>query len=98
MDLVLCLNRGQSQNRDFAPSLREQLYNFHINSIIASGHFPNRYNDPYYGIRVNYLSNPNVEFQGVKTGSLTADNARVLTETRFRSAAVGDESAIVGEY
>ena len=38
-----------------------------------------------------------MEFQGVKTGSLSADNARVLTETRLRSASVGDESAIVSE-
>ena len=51
-----------------------------------------RYNDPYYRGRANYLSNPDVEFEGVKTGSLTANNAKVLKETRFRSAAVGDES------
>merc|ERR1719188_795729 len=44
------------------------------------------YGYPYYSIRVNYLSSPNIEFQGVKTGSLTADNARVLTENRYRSA------------
>ena len=51
-----------------------------------------RYNDPYYGNKANYLSHPDVEFEGVKTGSLTANNAKVLKETRFRSAAVGDES------
>ena len=52
-----------------------------------------RYHDPYYHSKANYLSNPDVEFMGVKTGSLiAANNAKVLKETRFRSAAVGDES------
>ena len=35
---------------------------------------------------------------GVPTGDLLADNARLLTETRFRSASVGDESSIISEY
>ena len=52
----------------------------------------NRYHDPYYNNIANYLSNPNVDFEGVNTGSLSANNAKVLKETRFRSAAVGDES------
>ena len=46
---------------------------------------------------LNYISNPNVEVNGTKTGTETENNARVLTETRFRSAAVGDESAVIGE-
>ena len=46
---------------------------------------------------VNYLSNPDVEFKSHKTGSVNEDNARVLTETRFRSAAVGDESMVISE-
>ena len=54
----------------------------------------NRYHDPYYNNKANYLSNPNIEFEGVKTGSLSANNAKVLKETRFRSAAVGDESLV----
>ena len=29
---------------------------------------------------------------------MNSNNARVLTETRFRSASVGDESAIISEY
>ena len=45
---------------------------------------------------MNYLSNPDVEVMGAKTGSATEDVARVLTETRFRSAAVGDESIAIG--
>ena len=53
-----------------------------------------RYHDPYYARVANYISNPNVKFKGVKTGSLTANNAKVLKETRFRSAAVGDESLV----
>ena len=51
-----------------------------------------RYRDPYYNNKANYLSNPDVEFEGVPVGSVTANNAKVLKETRFRSAAVGDES------
>ena len=54
-----------------------------------------RYRDPYYNNRVNYLSNPNVEFEGMPVGSLTANNAKVLKETRFRCAAVGDESLVL---
>ena len=53
---------------------------------------PCRYHDPYYAGKANYLSNPDVEFEGVKTGSVSSNNAKVLKETRFRSAAVGDES------
>ena len=45
---------------------------------------------------MNYLSNPDVKVMGAKTGSATEDVARVLTETRFRSAAVGDESIAIG--
>jgi len=42
--------------------------------------------------RVNYYSNPNVNFQGYATGTSTNDNARTLTEARFAAAAIGDES------
>ena len=35
---------------------------------------------------------------GEKAGSLDENNARVLRETRFRSASVGDESATIGMY
>ena len=47
---------------------------------------------------MTYLSNPEVEVMGAKTGSARENVARVLTETRFRSAAVGDESVAVGTY
>ena len=57
-----------------------------------------RYSGTGYAKTANYISNPNVKFQGAKTGSDLANNARVLTETRFRSAAVGDESAIISEH
>ena len=53
-----------------------------------------RYHEPFYAGRANYLSNPDVEFEGVKTGSVSSNNAKVLKETRFRSAAVGDESLV----
>ena len=55
---------------------------------------PCRYHEPFYAGRANYLSNPDVEFEGVKTGSVSSNNAKVLKETRFRSAAVGDESLV----
>ena len=57
-----------------------------------------RYSGKGYAKTANYISNPNVEFKGAKTGSDLANNARVLIETRFRSASVGDESAIISEY
>ena len=57
-----------------------------------------RYSGKGYAKTANYISNPNVEFQGAKTGSDLANNAKVLIETRFRSASVGDESAIISEY
>ena len=55
---------------------------------------PNR---AYAGSDINYLSNPAVTYQGIPIGSATENNARVLTEGRFRAAAVGDESATISE-
>ena len=43
-------------------------------------------------LRVNYYSNPAVNFQGVPTGTASNDNARTLTEARFAAAAIGSES------
>ena len=57
-----------------------------------------RYGADHYQNRVNYLSNPDVTFMGERAGSLDENNARVLRETRFRSASVGDESATIGMY
>ena len=57
-----------------------------------------RYSADHYRNKANYLSNPDVKFMGEETGSWDEDNARVITETRFRSAAVGDESATISEY
>ena len=56
-----------------------------------------RYSKDFYKYKANYISNPHVKFMGERTGSWDEDNARVLTETRFRSAAVGDESATISE-
>lgn len=43
--------------------------------------------------RVNYFSSPSIQYAGERpTGDFDNDNARVLTITRFRQAAVGDES------
>ena len=42
---------------------------------------------------INYYSNPDIKFRGkYVTGSADENNARVLTETRFAMASVGDES------
>ena len=56
-----------------------------------------RYSADHYRNKANYLSNPDVKFMGKETGSWDKDNARVLSETRFRSAAVGDESTTICE-
>jgi len=46
-----------------------------------------------HATRVNYLSNPDVEYKGFPTGDARkADNARVITENRFLMADIGDES------
>ena len=48
-----------------------------------------------FGIRVNYYSSPNVIYPptGTRTGVAgSADNARLLTEQRFKLARMGDES------
>merc|ERR1711981_47743 len=50
------------------------------------------YNEPGYGQKTNYYSNPDVQFLGHDTGSADEDSARVITENRFVFAAIGDES------
>ena len=42
--------------------------------------------------RVNYYSNPKVNYQGYPSGTYENDNARALTENRFAAANIGDES------
>ena len=42
--------------------------------------------------RVNYYSSPDVNFNGIPSGTTKNDNARTLTEVRFAAAHVGDES------
>jgi len=42
--------------------------------------------------RINYYSNPKVSYQGYPTGKAgSEDNARVLTENRYRASRIGDE-------
>ena len=51
------------------------------------------YNNDGHKTRVNYLSNPRVEYKGYSTGDAdSADNARVVKENRFLMADIGDES------
>ena len=51
------------------------------------------YNTDGHKTRLNYLSNPNVEYKGYPTGDAAkADNARVVKENRFFMANIGDES------
>merc|ERR1712142_92920 len=51
------------------------------------------YNADGHKTRVNYLSNPNVEYKGYPTGNdAHADNARVVKTNRFLMADIGDES------
>lgn len=40
-----------------------------------------------YAERVNYFSNPDVDYLGLPTGLTTNDNARVLRENMVRPAA-----------
>ena len=57
------------------------------------------YSKTGYSTRVNYYSNPSVihPATGTRTGVAgTADNARLLTEQRFKLAAMGDESMSCG--
>ena len=53
------------------------------------------YNRAGHGVKINYWSakDPSVKFKGqYGTGDAEADNQRLLTETRFAFAAIGDES------
>ena len=51
------------------------------------------YNADGHKTRVNFMSNPNVDYKGYPTGNAAhADNARVVTENRFAMADIGDES------
>merc|ERR1712179_178512 len=51
------------------------------------------YNADGHKTRVNYLSNPRVEYKGYPTGDAdSADNARVVKENRFLMADIGNES------
>lgn len=60
--------------------------------------FPYSYPHNYYANVANVFSSPTRAFGGVATGDVaTADNARVITENRFRSAAVGDERTPFGK-
>ena len=57
------------------------------------------YSKTGYSTRVNYYSSPSVihPATGTRTGVAgTADNARLLTEQRFKLAAMGDESITCG--
>jgi hypothetical protein len=49
--------------------------------------------DPAFPNVANFFSGPGLFDNGVETGDAMHDNARLMTETRFRSASVGDESA-----
>jgi hypothetical protein len=40
-------------------------------------------NNNYYANRVNYWSNPNKKYRGMKTGTAKEDNARLLTQNRW---------------
>lgn len=55
-----------------------------------------RYSAPGHGERVNYYSNPDVNFNDYPTGTINDDNARVFTHNRFDQAARGDESGTCG--
>jgi len=46
-----------------------------------------------FGPRVNYWSNPLVNYENVPTGTAEENNARILREHRFAFADIGDESS-----
>ena len=55
--------------------------------------------DGHYN-KVNYYSNPNVNYPGTGTPTGVADlsdNARVIGENRFSFASLGDESAVCND-
>jgi hypothetical protein len=65
-------------------------------NLFPISHFS--YTNPNFWQTVNYFSAPDALLNGVATGdSAAADNARVLTENRFRSAGVGDESSTISK-
>ena len=94
-----CFIGARDPRRVTAPSWRN-IHTMHSYMKAIHNHicFSKRYSANYYRNKANFLSNPDVKFMGKKTGSSSEDNARVFTETRFRSAAVGDESATISEY
>ena len=50
--------------------------------------------------RVNFYSNPNVIFPGTNTptGTVNANNAKVINDQRVAQANVGDESETCGKF
>ena len=65
---------------DFSPSFQRGVYR----SIMAYNTAGER--------RINYYSNPDVNFKGYPTGTHANDNARTMSEVRFAVANIGDES------
>jgi len=51
-----------------------------------------RYPDPNYNNRVNYYSNPSVNFGSIPTGDSNNNNAQLLIQRRFLMSAVGNEA------
>ena len=51
-----------------------------------------RYPDTNYNTRVNYYSNPNVNFGSIPTGDSNNKNAQLLIQRRFLMSAVGNEA------
>jgi hypothetical protein len=51
-----------------------------------------RYPATNYDTRVNYFSNPNVNFNSIPTGDSSNYNAQLLVQRRFLMAAVGNEA------
>jgi hypothetical protein len=66
-----------------------------FDNLLQISHFS--YTNPNYWQTANYFSSPDALLNGVATGDLCTDNSRVLTENRFRSAGVGDESSTISK-
>jgi len=81
---------GLTHNREVSKSSSS---NYAFGHIIKVGKYRSILAYDYKGEkRVNYYSNPNVKYKGYATGrSGKANNARVLTERRYKIADVGNE-------
>ena len=84
---------GAGHNQEAHGGYTNSVYSYGHGFLIPGGYRSIMgYNYPGHSFRVNYYSNPNVNYQGSASGTSSANNAKVISDNRFAMAAVGDES------